>query len=150
MAEALVRVIDQVNANDPYLDCKLSKSGHVIVIYEDNHPWTMPERTHVFWRIVAIPGVSIDALADFIMTESAALAKIASDVGGPPNPLADLRTNPMLQFRGWTIDIGSLPQAYQSAVAKPRTGTGVLTVPHAAILAVKKRIAARINPNIIG
>lgn len=69
MAELLVRVVDKVNPNDPYLDAKCTKRGDVICVQPDGWVWGREEQTNPEWRIVRVPGLSVTQCLGFLAPE---------------------------------------------------------------------------------
>lgn len=99
---AVVMVVDRINTESEYKDVKCPKKGDVIdvlpasaelgkAIYQDDHD---------FWRVfqVDVQKAEIDALK----------------VPEPGDPKTDL----MLQFRAFYLDLTQLPQMVQDAIAQ--------------------------------
>ncbi len=90
MAELLVRVVDKINHDDPYLDAKCLKAGDVVVVCPDGWVWGREELANPEWRIVRVPGLTVEQCAGFLSEEPET---------DPTNP------NPMRQRRGFRLEI---------------------------------------------
>lgn len=69
MCELLVRVVDKINHEDPYANAKCTKRGDVISICPDGWVWGVQEQLNPDWRIITIPGVSVDEVASLLAPE---------------------------------------------------------------------------------
>lgn len=70
MAELLIRVADKVST-DFYNNARITKRGDVIVVSPNGWPWGAEERTAPFWRILALPNVSVNFAQTFLAREVA-------------------------------------------------------------------------------
>ena len=87
MAELLVRVIDKVNKDDPYLDAKCLKRGDVVCVMSDGHAWSPAELKSPHWRVLHLPSLSVEKAEAFLGPE------IDED---PKNPSKVLRRRALL------------------------------------------------------
>lgn len=55
-----MRVVDKVNGDDPAKDARCLKRGDVVVVCRDGHPWSQLELDNPEWRIVKVPGMSLE------------------------------------------------------------------------------------------
>src|SRR5512140_1787643 len=69
MAEILIRIVDKTIPADSYRDQRFFKAGDVIHVAEDGWPWGNEELTNPDWRIVKLPGVSVDLLTDMLESQ---------------------------------------------------------------------------------
>jgi hypothetical protein len=122
MCELLVRVIDKVNADDPYLDAQCTKRGDVIVAVPDGWEWGRAELDDPQYSIVRVPLVPLAVGESFLGREF------------NTNPSAPSR---MLQRRAFRLDIDALP-----------ADTATMTADD--IMARKVRKPKRPDPNILG
>lgn len=88
MAELLVRIVDKSNPNDPQLDAKCHKRGDVVSIQPDGWAWSALEKSAPWWRIIKIPGATIEDLSAFLAEE-------------PGDPV----TNKLLRKRAFSFDL---------------------------------------------
>lgn len=70
MCEMVISVIDKVS-DEPEVDCALPKRGVVIDVFEDDHAYGRMELTHPMFRILKLPGVSMDYARSFLGKEIA-------------------------------------------------------------------------------
>jgi hypothetical protein len=70
MCEFLLRVHDKCS-EDPKKDVRCMKRGDVVVVCPDDWNWSVMERTLPMWRIVKVPGLSVEAGEDFLAPELA-------------------------------------------------------------------------------
>lgn len=96
MAELLVCVVSKTH-HDPYFDCKRPKAGDVIVVMPDGHEWGRAEIENQDWKIVRVPGVSVDQASVFTSPE------IDDDPSQPSR---------VLQYRAFAFDMTAEPQNY--------------------------------------
>jgi hypothetical protein len=122
MSELLVRVIDKVNADDPYLDVQCTKRGDVIVAVPDGWEWGRAELADPQYRIVKLPLVPLAVGESFLGREF------------NTNPSAPSR---MLQRRAFRLDVDALPADAATMTADE-------------LLAIKVRKPKRPDPNIVG
>jgi hypothetical protein len=66
MAEFLIRVVDKDVPSDPDGNRLRPRMGDVVTVQPDGWPWSAKERTETFWRIVRVPGLSVDAATDWL------------------------------------------------------------------------------------
>lgn len=101
----LVRVVDKVNRNDPYLDVKLLKRGDVVVVCPDGWQWSALELKSADWRVMHFPDLSVEKAEAFLGPE------FDTD---PKNP------SKMLRRRAFKVDLDSaiLPADVKAAVAE--------------------------------
>lgn len=140
MAELLIRVTDKTNLQDVYKDVQLTKRGHVITVVPDGWSWSEVERTNPDWRIFKWPSVSVDDCIDFLMPE-------------PDLRPVKVGVDPMLQRRAYKLDVDlvSLPTALKNYLADTTRVSPWFTIPANITLAqVKKQVAKRLDPNVIG
>lgn len=137
MCELLVRVIDKINHDDPYLDVQCTKRGDVIVIVPDGHVWGVMEQLDPQYRIVKLPGVPVDDVASLIAPEPET---------DPQNP------NRMLQRRLFRLDLDNMDaptRAYLSEGKRARRTMHRLNIGRDAILALRVRKPALPDPNVL-
>jgi hypothetical protein len=121
MCELLVRVIDKVNADDPYLDAKCTKRGDVIVAAPDGWQWGSGERADPQYRILVLPKVPLAVGESFLGRE------LDTD---PANP------SRMLRRRAFRLDVDALP-----------ADTSAMTAGDLQALKVRKPVLA--DPNVL-
>jgi hypothetical protein len=100
MAELLVFATD-TTGDDVYKNAKLPKIGHVIHVAEDGWNWGLEELSNVAFRIVKVPGATVETFQHLLSWEQ-------PTVPLPPNESAASLTN-TLQHRGFRIDPALLP-----------------------------------------
>lgn len=69
MAQILVRVIDKVNPDDPYLDIQCMKRGDVVAVVSDDHVFSEYELSAPWWRVIKVPGVDPAKLSAYTAPE---------------------------------------------------------------------------------
>lgn len=69
MAELLVRNVDKVNPNDPYLNTQCLKRGDVVVVQENGWPWSPAELSGTPWTVVKFPDGSVSAANSYLAPE---------------------------------------------------------------------------------
>lgn len=108
MAELLVRTVDRVNTDHPYLDVKLTKRGDVIDVRGDGWPWQEGDKTEPYWRILRWPGMTVEQVEHLLEPE----------IHPEPIPLPHLQF-PMLQARQYFLDFDKpdLPVDFCSYIA---------------------------------
>lgn len=137
MCEILVRVIDKTNPGDPYLDAKCTKRGDVISVQRDGWPWGVQEQLNPDWRIVKIPGVSVDDVASLLAPEPET---------DPQNP------SRMLQSRLFRLDLDGHSEqldAWLANTKRTRKRVFRLDIDRDALLEMRVRKPALPDPNIL-
>lgn len=137
MAEMLVRVVDKINHDDPYLDVQCTKRGDVIVVVADGHVWGVMEQLDPQYRIVKMPGVAMDDVASLLAPEPET---------DPQNP------SRMLQRRLFKLaldDMDAPTRAYLAEGRRNRKPVHRLNIGSAALLALRVRKAALPDPNVL-
>lgn len=139
MCEMLLRVVDKINLNDPYLDVKCLKRGDVVVICDDGWEWGSEDLRNPAWRILKLPNVSKSMAEAFLGPE------LDTD---PANP------SRMLQRRAFKFDVdnASLPlpiKAWLADVsrANPSFTAGLSAAQLLSFRAAKPR---KQDPNVLG
>lgn len=69
MAELLIRIRDKVNQDSIYLDCSCLKRGDVVTVQRDGWPWGDKELSNPDWRILAVPGTSVNVFQALLAEE---------------------------------------------------------------------------------
>jgi hypothetical protein len=70
MCEFLVRTVDKVNDTSAALDAECLKAGDVVVVCPDGWPWSKQEQEASFWRIIKVPGMSVEEGEQFLGRET--------------------------------------------------------------------------------
>lgn len=96
MAELLVRRVDKINTDSPYLDAQCTKRGFVIAVCPDGWPWGGDERGDSAWVILKVPDMSESEAGMFLAPER-------DDDPGQPSRV--------LQRRAFKLDLDALPEA---------------------------------------
>lgn len=125
MCEILLRLTDKVNSN-PILDSRLTKRGDVIAVQEDGWPWGDGEISSGEYVVIKLPNVTVSQASPFVSPE------LEVD---PKNP------SPVLQRRGFKLNIASIPQGVLDKINNRVPGQGVTfnaTPAQIAALKVKK------------
>lgn len=136
MCEMLVRVVDKINRDDPYLDAQCTKRGDVIVICEDGWAWSGAELKNPDWRVIKIPKVSVLEAQAFLQPE------IDSD---PKNP------SKVLQRRAYKVDLEHAELAPVKMVlddAARKTETALVDLTFEQLQAVKVQKPRLQDPNV--
>jgi len=135
MAEMLIFMNDQTNADGIELTAKLPQRGDVVVVRPDGWPWGDMERNSPLFALVIVPDAVPADLATFLSPEV------------PLAPLGDnetwASTTNTLQYRGFRVDV----DAYTGGVL--RAGEDA-TVPLAEINALKVQKPPIPDPKVIG
>lgn len=128
MAELLVRVVDKVNRDDPYLDAKCLKRGDVVCVCPDGWKWSPAELKNPDWRVLHMPGLSVEKAEVFLGPE------IDED---PKNP------SKMLRRRAFKIDLDStlLPAGVKQATQDGAKVESKLSVPLTEVAALALKVA---------
>lgn len=94
MCELLIHVIDKVNADSVYLNAKLPKTGHVVVVCDDGWAWGDMELTLPDFRLFKAPGFDATFFEPLLSNEIATV---------PGQTFGDVTNT--LQYRGYKMDI---------------------------------------------
>ncbi len=108
MCEIIVQTVDLVCPENAHIDVKLLKRGDVIEVCDDGWQWTDTEINHPNWRLLKFPGVSKEEVTLLLYPEI--------DV----KPWGVIGENPMLQIRGFYLDLDMHPQDDIHAMTKRR------------------------------
>lgn len=136
MCEMLVRVVDKVNRDDPYLDAQCTKRGDVIAICQDGWPWSGAELKNPDWRVIKIPKVSVLEAQAFLQPELDA---------DPKNP------SRVLQRRAFKVDLENaelLPVKTVLDDAARKTETALVDFTFEQLQAVKVEKPRLQDPNV--
>jgi hypothetical protein len=137
MCELLVRVVDKVNHSDPYANAKCTKRGDVIVVQRDGWPWGVQEQLDKQYRIVKVPGLSVDDASSLLAGEPEV---------DPQNP------SRMLQARLFRLDLDAFDAATCTWLAEPRRNRKPMHkvgLTLAQLLALRVRKDALDDPNVL-
>lgn len=139
MCEVLIRVLDKVNPNDPYLDCKLFKRGDIVTIQDDGWVWTPEEKSNPDWRIIKFTAIPLAQAISYL------------------DPQLDVdKANPsrMLRRRKFSFDIDNLtlPAAFRTWLADGTRAapTRSIGLTGAQLIGYMKTNTVPQDPNILG
>ena len=114
MAEFLIRIRDKEGHNPGLLG-----EREVVVVCEDGWPWSVLERTSPDWRIVKVPGMSLDEGDQFIV----------------PEPVDETRF--VRRRRAFKIDVQLLPPSVRAYMANDQRSQPFVEVPKGVFIASK-------------
>jgi hypothetical protein len=121
MCEFLIRVHDKCS-EDPQKDIRCMKRGDVVVVCPDGWGWSDLECSLAHWRIVKVPGLSMEQGETY---------------------MADELASSKSRRRLFTVDLSALPQDYVNDDSRQQAAVTVSELPKLA----KQRLPAR---NYIG
>jgi hypothetical protein len=137
MCELLVRVVDKTNATDPYADAACTKRGDVITAQPDGWVWGVQEQIDPQYRIVKVPGVSVQDVASLLV---------------PEPDLDPLNPSRMLQARLFRLDLDGISAQLDTWLASDRPSRKRVFVLHITrddLLARRVRKQPLPDPNIL-
>ena len=132
MCELLILALNKVSP-DPYRDSKLYKRGDVICVQPDGWLWGKQELANPLFRIVKVPGVSLEQASAFLGSEH--------DVD-PTNP------SRLLQNRAFRIDLDALPGAAALTDQKRKNPLHKVTLTAVQLLTFKIAKEKLADPNV--